>query len=75
MLIVLPKGRLLKEIKDLLEQIGISFEDSSRKLVMNTSVKDIKGMINIFRILRRSSNSHVLSGGRVKRPDIDFVKR
>tara|TARA_B100001121_G_scaffold22032_1_gene17091 strand:+ start:5879 stop:6502 length:624 start_codon:yes stop_codon:yes gene_type:complete len=42
MLIVLPKGRLLKEIKNLLEKIGISFEDSSRKLVMNTSVKDIK---------------------------------
>ena len=42
MLIVLPKGRLLKEIKNLLEQIGISFDDSSRKLVMDTSVKDIK---------------------------------
>ena len=42
MLIVLPKGRLLKEIKNLLELIGISFEDSSRKLVMDTSVKDIK---------------------------------
>mgnify|MGYP005722375631 FL=1 len=42
MLIVLPKGRLLKEIKNLLEEIGVSFEDSSRKLVMNTSVKDIK---------------------------------
>ena len=42
MLIVLPKGRLLKEIKNLLEKIGVSFEDSSRKLVMNTSVKDIK---------------------------------
>ena len=42
MLIVLPKGRLLKEIKNLLEEIGVSFEDSSRKLVMNTSVKDIQ---------------------------------
>ena len=42
MLIVLPKGRLLKEIKNLLKQIGISFDDSSRKLVMDTSVKDIK---------------------------------
>ena len=42
MLIVLPKGRLLKEIKNLLERIGISFDDSSRKLVMDTSVKDIK---------------------------------
>ena len=38
MLIVLPKGRLLKEIRNLLELIGISFEDSSRKLVMDTSV-------------------------------------
>jgi ATP phosphoribosyltransferase len=36
MLIVLPKGRLLKEIKNLLELIGISFEDSTRKLVMDT---------------------------------------
>ena len=42
MLIVLPKGRLLKEIRNLLELIGISFEDSSRKLVIDTSVKDIK---------------------------------
>ena len=42
MLIVLPKGRLLKEIKNFLELIGISYEDSSRKLVMDTSVKDIK---------------------------------
>tara|TARA_B100001559_G_C16282503_1_gene521314 strand:- start:95 stop:718 length:624 start_codon:yes stop_codon:yes gene_type:complete len=42
MLIVLPKGRLLKEIKNLLEQIDIFFDDSSRKLVMDTSVKDIK---------------------------------
>ena len=42
MLIVLPKGRLLKEIKNLLEQIGISFEDSSRRLVMDTTAKDIK---------------------------------
>ena len=39
-----------------------------------SSVKDIKEMINIFRILRRSSDSHVLKGGEVKRPDIDFVK-
>ncbi len=42
MLIVLPKGRLLKEIKNLLELIGVSFKDSSRKLVMDTSVKDVK---------------------------------
>ena len=42
MLIVLPKGRLLKKIKTLLEKVGISFDDSSRKLVMDTSRKDIK---------------------------------
>tara|TARA_B100000900_G_scaffold415566_1_gene445994 strand:+ start:383 stop:1006 length:624 start_codon:yes stop_codon:yes gene_type:complete len=42
MLLVLPKGRLLKEIKNLLEEVGVSFEDSSRKLVMDTSVKNIK---------------------------------
>tara|TARA_B100000035_G_C21031426_1_gene568721 strand:- start:282 stop:905 length:624 start_codon:yes stop_codon:yes gene_type:complete len=42
MLIVLPKGRLLKEIKNILDNIGISFENSSRKLVMDTSVKNIK---------------------------------
>ena len=42
MLIVLPKGRLLKKIKTLLEKVDISFDDSSRKLVMDTSRKDIK---------------------------------
>ena len=42
MLIVLPKGRLLKKIKTLLDEVGISFDDSSRKLVMDTSRKDIK---------------------------------
>tara|TARA_B100001027_G_scaffold211510_1_gene179786 strand:- start:1793 stop:2416 length:624 start_codon:yes stop_codon:yes gene_type:complete len=42
MLIALPKGRLLKKIKALLDEVGISFDDSSRKLVMDTSRKDIK---------------------------------
>ena len=42
MLIVLPKGRLLKKIKTLLEKVDIFFDDSSRKLVMDTSRKDIK---------------------------------
>ena len=42
MLIVLPKGRLLKKIKILLEKVDIFFDDSSRKLVMDTSRKDIK---------------------------------
>ena len=31
-----------------------------------SSVKDIKGMINIFRLLRRSSNSHVLGAPSAK---------
>ena len=42
MLLVLPKGRLLKEIKILLDNIGISFDDSSRKLVMDTSMRNLK---------------------------------
>ena len=42
MLLVLPKGRLLKEIKILLQNIGISFDDSSRKLVMDTSIRNLK---------------------------------
>ena len=29
MLIVVPKGRLLKDVKNLLLDIGISFDDSS----------------------------------------------
>ena len=42
MLLVLPKGRLLKEIKILLHDMGISFDDSSRKLVMDTSIRNLK---------------------------------
>ena len=42
MLIVLPKGRLLPELKSLLEKIGLSFDDSSRKLVIETSIKGVK---------------------------------
>ena len=42
MLIVLPKGRLLPELKNLLEKIGISFNNSSRKLVIDTSIKGVK---------------------------------
>ena len=37
MLIVIPKGRLLGEIKSLLSSIGINFDDSSRKLILDTS--------------------------------------
>ena len=42
MLIVLPKGRLLPELKNLLEKIGISFNNSSRKLVIDTSINGVK---------------------------------
>ena len=42
MLIVVPKGRLLKDVKNLLLDIGISFDDSSRKLILETSVKNLK---------------------------------
>ena len=42
MLLVLPKGRLLPELKNLLEKIGISFNNSSRKLVIDTSINGVK---------------------------------
>lgn len=42
MLIVVPKGRLLKDVKNILIDIGISFDDSSRKLILDTSVKNLK---------------------------------
>lgn len=42
MLIVVPKGRLLKDVKNILQDIGISFDDSSRKLILDTSVKNLK---------------------------------
>ena len=42
MLIVVPKGRLLKDVKNILLDIGISFDDSSRKLILDTSVKNLK---------------------------------
>ena len=42
MLIVVPKGRLLRDVKNILLDIGISFDDSSRKLILDTSVKNLK---------------------------------
>ena len=42
MLLVVPKGRLLKDVKNILLDIGISFDDSSRKLILDTSVKNLK---------------------------------
>ena len=38
----LPKGRLLNEVKVLLEKVGIEFDDKSRKLIINTSKDFIK---------------------------------
>jgi ATP phosphoribosyltransferase len=42
MLIALPKGRLLPEIKDLFYKIGIEFDENSRKLIIYTSKENIK---------------------------------
>ena len=37
MLIALPKGRLLPEIKKLFSKIGIDFDENSRKLIIESS--------------------------------------
>ena len=42
LLLALPKGRLLNEVKVLLEKVGIEFDDKSRKLIINTSKDFIK---------------------------------
>tara|TARA_B100001094_G_scaffold156541_1_gene151547 strand:- start:25235 stop:25843 length:609 start_codon:yes stop_codon:yes gene_type:complete len=42
MLIALPKGRLLPEIKKLFSKVGIEFDSDSRKLIIDTSVKEFK---------------------------------
>ena len=42
MLIALPKGRLLPEIKKLLSKIGIDFDENSRKLIIESSEENIK---------------------------------
>ena len=42
LLLALPKGRLLNEIKGLLEKVGIEFDDKSRKLIISTSKDFIK---------------------------------
>ena len=42
LLLALPKGRLLNEVKDLFEKVGIEFDDKSRKLIINTSKDFIK---------------------------------
>ena len=42
LLLALPKGRLLNEVKGLLEKVEIKFDDKSRKLIINTSKDFIK---------------------------------
>ena len=42
LLLALPKGRFLIEVKVLLEKVGIEFDDKSRKLIINTSKDFIK---------------------------------
>ena len=42
LLLALPKGRLLNEVKGLLEKVEIEFDDKSRKLIINTSKDFIK---------------------------------
>ena len=42
MLIALPKGRLLPEIKNIFFKIGIEFNENSRKLIIDTSQENIK---------------------------------
>ena len=42
MLIALPKGRLLPEIKNLFSKIGIDFDENSRKLIIESSKENIK---------------------------------
>ncbi len=42
LLLALPKGRLLNEVKGLLERVEIEFDDKSRKLIINTSKDFIK---------------------------------
>ena len=41
MLIALPKGRLLPEIKKLFSKIGIDFDENSRKLIIESSEENI----------------------------------
>ena len=42
MLIALPKGRLLPEIKKLFLKVGIEFDSDSRKLIIDTSNENFK---------------------------------
>ena len=42
MLIALPKGRLLPEVKKLFSKIGIDFDENSRKLIIESSEENIK---------------------------------
>ena len=42
MLIALPKGRLLPEIKKLFSKIGIDFDENSRKLIIEASQEGVR---------------------------------
>ena len=42
MLIALPRGRLLPEIKKLFSKIGIDFDENSRKLIIESSQEGVK---------------------------------
>ena len=42
MLIALPKGRLLPEIKKLFSKIGIDFDENSRKLIIESSQEGVR---------------------------------
>lgn len=42
MLVALPKGRLLPEIKKLFSKIGIDFDENSRKLIIESSQEGVK---------------------------------
>ena len=42
MLIALPKGRLLPEIKKLFSNIGIDFDENSRKLIIESSQEGVR---------------------------------
>ena len=60
MLIALPKGRLLPEIKKLFLKVGIEFDSDSRKLIIDTSNENFK--VAILRTCR-ATRVHVWHRG------------
>ena len=59
MLIALPKGRLLPEIKKLFSKIGIDFDENSRKLIIESS---------------ENYQEEIVEDVEVVEEDLDFVK-